>query len=142
LDAAEMHQRAAMRAARIDDLRLAGGAAEQRVALAHDANGPGAAGGEILAALDRQPELAHELAAGRAGLRGGDVDVGGTQCARRLRPRGLLHDGHGPPPSLLRPLQSDRWLHETWPHENGTRRDRNTGAAALPLPRTLARAPA
>src|SRR5580704_10122754 len=86
-DPAEMQRRAAMRTMVIDDLRLAGMAAIERKILAHDANGLGVACGQILAAIERVPELPHENTPGRAGARGGDVDLGNFRhyglCAQR-----------------------------------------------------------
>ena len=38
--------------------------------------------GKVLAAMDREPELAHEAAAGRAGPRRGDIDL--RACAALL----------------------------------------------------------
>src|ERR1700683_4735378 len=80
-DPAEMPRRAAMRTVGIDDLRAARMAAIERKVLAHDADRLGMAGGQILAAIERVPELPHENTAGRAGARGGDV--------RELRHHGL-----------------------------------------------------
>src|SRR5262249_5632409 len=84
LDPAEMHHRAAVRAALGDHLRLAGVPAIERVVLAHDADRPGAPSRQVGAVVERDPELAHERAARRAGPGGGDVDLWGA--GRRRAP--------------------------------------------------------
>src|SRR5438105_5328792 len=65
---------AAVRAAVIEDVRAAALAAVERVVLAHDADRLRVPGREIFAAMDGEPELAHEAPAGRARPRRGDVD--------------------------------------------------------------------
>src|SRR2546421_4529675 len=73
LHPAEMKLGAAVRAAVIEDVRAAALAAVQRVVLAHDADRLRVPGREIFAAMDGEPELAHEAPAGRARPRRGDV---------------------------------------------------------------------
>src|SRR5262249_18951596 len=58
LDPAGRELRAPVRAARRDDVRGATLAAVEREVFAHDANRPGAAGGQVLGAGDRLPEAA------------------------------------------------------------------------------------
>src|SRR5204862_2071182 len=75
IDPAKMHLCAAMRTSIIDDLRVSGLAAEQGVVLAHDPDRFGVAGFEVLAPINRHPELAHEFAARGAGKRCGSIDL-------------------------------------------------------------------
>jgi hypothetical protein len=87
LDPAQMDRRAPMRAAIVDDPRLTRCAAVERVVLAHDADRLGLTGCEILAAMDRVPELPQEDAARRAPPRCRQVDHGvrGALLARSGR---------------------------------------------------------
>src|ERR1700688_2103801 len=67
----------------------------ERKILAHDADRLGLAGQQILAAIERVPELPHENAARRAGARGGDVDVGGFGLrGLQARRRAAFDDRH------------------------------------------------
>src|SRR5205085_3858316 len=59
-DPAQMHLRAAMRAAVVDDLRMARLAAVEREILAHDADRFGMSRRQILGAMHRDPEAPHE----------------------------------------------------------------------------------
>src|SRR5437763_1580424 len=70
-----MELRTAVRAAVVHHLGAAGLAAVERVVLAHDADRLRLAGLEIFAPSHRVPELPQELSAGRAGPRGGDVNL-------------------------------------------------------------------
>ena len=72
---AQMHGRPAMGAALGRDLRHARFGAEDHIVVAHDADRLGAAHGQIIAVVDRNPELAHENAAGRSRLSGCKVYV-------------------------------------------------------------------
>ena len=85
LHPAQMHRRAAMGAARVDHLRMAGLAAIKGVIMAHDADRLGPAGRHIGGDAHRRPELPHEGPAGRAFEGGGDVNLGaGRRLGRRL----------------------------------------------------------
>ena len=72
---AQVHGRAAMGAALGRDLRHARLRAEDHIVVAHDADRLGAPHGQIIAVVNRNPELAHEYAAGRSGLSGRKVYV-------------------------------------------------------------------
>src|SRR5215472_10391129 len=94
LDPTKMQRRAAMRAAVGNDPRRARLPAIERVILAHDANGLGVPGWQILRTADRLPEPAHEYAAGSSRARGGDVDVGGLLRTAHARRRTRFHKRH------------------------------------------------
>ena len=75
LDPAQMHLRAAMRAAIGDHLRLAGCAAIKREILAHHADRFGVPLRQILRPHDRHPEAPHKRAHRRAGAGTGKVET-------------------------------------------------------------------
>ena len=106
LDPAEMERRATMRAVVVDDLRATRVSAIERVIFAHDTDGFGVSGRQILTTIHGVPELPHENAAGRAGPCGREIDVRGScRCRRLMRARKLFDDGHWIvlPRSPLRP---------------------------------------
>src|SRR5206468_9132357 len=74
LDPAEVHQRAAVRAAVIKNLGAPRVAPIQGEVLSHDADRLRVPARQVFAAVHRDPELAHEFAARRAGQRGSNVD--------------------------------------------------------------------
>ena len=88
-DPAQMHLRAAMRAAVIDDLRLPGLSPVEREILAHDADRFGMPFRQILAAHDRHPEASHKAAHRRS--RSGARQI-------ELRPRVAFDRVHDAPP--------------------------------------------
>src|SRR6267142_1713069 len=75
LDPAEVQLRAAVRAAVVHYLGAARLAAVERVVLAHDADRLGMCLRQVFAAVDREPELAHEAPARGAGTRRGEIGL-------------------------------------------------------------------
>ena len=67
LDPAGRQARAAMRAARVDEMRRSGPAAVEREVFAHDADGDGASRLQVDRVIDRLPELAQVTARGCTG---------------------------------------------------------------------------